>query len=169
MAEGFVPFATWFGVAPVCGDQPVIAEAELVDVMIDETLACDTMVDEPDAIDEVLADVRRFRAAVADALQVAVCDLLQEIAIDVVARELQLAPVDVRAVVERARQRYDAETVLAIRVNPHDRAALGGEYANVVDDTTLRRGDVVLEVRSGTIDASLGVRLDRAIGRTAPQ
>ena len=52
------------------------------------------------ALEEALADIRRFRAALADALDVRI-EVAADIAAGVLARELRLAPADLRAIVAR--------------------------------------------------------------------
>lgn len=109
--------------------------------------------------DDAYRAVRCFRAALADALDVAVAALLEDIAACVVARELRLAPADVAAIVARARERFAGEEPVAIRVHPDDAAAIAEVDVAIVADPALRRGDVNVVVKAGTIDASLGARL----------
>ena len=114
--------------------------------------------------DEVAAarEVRLFLARVAEAIESATDMLRNDIAAEVVGRELQLAPADLRAIVERALRRYSLETPVRVRVHPDDLDAVAGEFSTIAD-TELRRGDAVLELHNGTIDASLGVRLDSVL------
>jgi flagellar biosynthesis/type III secretory pathway protein FliH len=113
--------------------------------------------------DETLRAVRRFRAALADALDVAVAALLPAIARDVLARELRLEPADVAAVVRNALDRFDGDRVLSIRANPRDLDALGSTGLTTLSDERLRAGDIFIELRSGTIDATLAARLDSVL------
>jgi len=106
-------------------------------------------------------DVRLFRARIAEALDAAVALLCRDIACDVVARELRLEPADISAIVDRAIQRYECESITQVRVHPADAPALAG--MDVCPDASLRRGDAVLDVAAGTIDVSLGVRLDSVL------
>jgi flagellar biosynthesis/type III secretory pathway protein FliH len=116
---------------------------------------------------EAIRAARRFRAGLSDALEAALPDLLRRIARDVVARELRLAPSDVRAIVASAVDTCADETVLAIRVNPRDLEALCGfELARVGDDA-LEPGDVRLTLQSGTIDLTLSARLEAALAGSA--
>ena len=111
--------------------------------------------------------VRRFRAALADALDVAVQQLLAEIAENVLARELRLAGADVAAVVAKTRERFSNERVLTVRVHPRDRNALRGLEIDAVVDESLAPGDVIAELRSGTIDLRLRARLENALDACA--
>jgi flagellar biosynthesis/type III secretory pathway protein FliH len=123
----------------------------------------------PSDCDEALRAARRFRAALDDALEAAREELLRRIAHDVLARELMLAPADVRAIVEAARKRLQAESVLTIHVHPSDLEVLDGIELDVQADRGLEPGDVRVQVRSGTIDLALAARLDAALcafGRT---
>ena len=106
-----------------------------------------------------IAAVRRFHAALADALDASLDALLREVARDVLARELTIAPADVAAIAARALGRYEGESPLRLRVHPDDVAELSGAVHNVVADGGLRRGDVAIDLRAGTIDATLGARL----------
>ena len=112
---------------------------------------------------ELLREVRLFRARVAEAVDLAAATLLQDIAADVVGRELELAPVAIERIVDRALARYLAEEPLRIRVHPDDAAALREAPIAVEADPRLRRGDAAVDLRNGTVDASLGVRLDEAV------
>ncbi|HXB82679.1 MAG TPA: FliH/SctL family protein [Candidatus Acidoferrum sp.] len=112
--------------------------------------------------------VRRFRAALADALDVAVQQLLAEIAENVLARELRLAGPDVAAIVAKTRERFSNERVLTVRVHPRDRNALGALEIDAVLDESLSPGDVIAELRSGTIDLRFRARLESALDGCAP-
>jgi flagellar biosynthesis/type III secretory pathway protein FliH len=122
---------------------------------------------EPSPDDELIADVcarvRRFRAMLDDALDRTLADLLREIAVDVVGRELLLAPADLAAIVRRARDRC-AEIPVAVRVHPSQQL-LGDFDVPVLPDPLLRSGDVQIELRSGSIDARLGVRIEQMLVR----
>ncbi len=112
-----------------------------------------------------LSEVRRFHAALADALDLALEGLLRDLACDVLARELSLAPADVAAIAARALARYANDSPLRIRVHPEELFRLDGFEVPVVADSELRRGDVAIDVRCGTIDAGLGARLQCALER----
>ena len=99
-------------------------------------------------------DARLFRARLADALDDALARLLREVAADVLARELRLAPCDVRELARRALERAPA---VRLRVAPAD---AGGDYGlPVAVDPALHAGDAVFELDGGALDARLGVRL----------
>ncbi|MBV8147686.1 MAG: hypothetical protein JO092_01185 [Candidatus Eremiobacteraeota bacterium] len=117
---------------------------------------------EPEAT-AVAGEIRRFRAAVADAFEHEVESLLRDVACTVLARELELKPADIEVVVTQARRRHARERIIALRVHPADLEALKHFDLDVLADGTLHRGDVVLELKSGTIDLSLGVRLDAVL------
>ncbi len=112
---------------------------------------------------ETLAAARRFHAGLRDALDVALSELLQRIAHDVLGRELILAGPDIAAIVGSALERFSRENVLSVRVNPRDVDALREFEFEAIVDPAMRRGDVALELRSGTIDLSLSVRLSAAL------
>ncbi|HEY1430005.1 MAG TPA: FliH/SctL family protein [Candidatus Tumulicola sp.] len=114
----------------------------------------------PSDFDDALSSARRFRAAVADALALSLERLVRDIACDVLARELALAPADVASIAARVLDRYFGERPVCVRVHPDDARACESIGVPVVVDGRLRAGDVVLDVRCGSIDASLGARLD---------
>lgn len=109
----------------------------------------------PDDVVAAIRDARLFRARLADAFDDALVWLLRELAADVLARELRLAPCDVAAIARRARE---CAPIVRLRVAPADVAR--GEYGlPVVPDPALHAGDAVFELDGGAFDARLGVRL----------
>ncbi len=110
------------------------------------------------ALREIASQMRRFRAALYDAFEVTRERLLRDIACEVIGRELQVAPADVEAIALRACAQIEAP--LCVRVHPLDVPAFAQWTCGVETDAALHRGDVVLCVNDGTIDAALGVRLE---------
>jgi flagellar biosynthesis/type III secretory pathway protein FliH len=119
-------------------------------------------------LDGVLSEVRRFRAALADAVAFACTALLEDIAASVLARELQLLPADIAAIVAGALARYHEEDPLVIRVHPDDAVAMSALDVTIVADAGVRRADAFIELRCGTIDATLGARLARVLALAPP-
>lgn len=113
---------------------------------VDAPAACETV--------DAVREAKRFRARLADAFDAAAARLLRDLAGDVLARELRLAPCDLSALVARVRARAP---VVRVRVAPEDDSRV--RDVPVVVDETLRAGDAILEVTGGGIDARLGVRL----------
>lgn len=137
-------------------DEPAL---ELVEE--DDTIAAqdDHGDDEPDDDElELAREVRLFHARVIEAVEAAVETLVADIAADVLGRELLLEPADIEAIVDRALQRFAAEEPLRVRVHAEDASRLNCGVP-VAADMRLRRGDAVIELRNGSVDASLGVRL----------
>ncbi|HTX59485.1 MAG TPA: FliH/SctL family protein [Verrucomicrobiae bacterium] len=151
-SDEFVPLASFL--RGVARDAVAVAEAHTAPEPSEEP-------PEPDDSEsfEAVAQARRFRAALADALEVALETLLRDVASLVLARELQLRPADLRAIVAAALERYRGEEPVCVRVHPSEAAVLSDCGLRVAADAALRPGDALLEVRSGTIDASLGARL----------
>lgn len=117
---------------------------------------------------QVLArEIRLFRARLEDELAIALDALLPDVAADVLGRELRLGAIDLQKIVTAAIARYAHEELLRVRVHPDDAASLSGLALGIVCDKTLRRGDAVLELRSGTIDATLGTRLETLLDKAA--
>jgi flagellar biosynthesis/type III secretory pathway protein FliH len=159
MHDAFIPLAQWLAPATAI-DEVAGAASDAGGHAEKEEARTESFDDECAA----LSDVRRFRAALYDALEVALGVLLREIAIDVVGRELALEPCNIERIVERARERYRFEEPLSVRVHPSDLERLPAPYRKMaVADESLRSGDLMLCVRSGTIDATLGARLERVL------
>lgn len=145
---------------------PVPAPAEPV-VAVDEPAVDGIALGENAALEEALADIRRFRAALADALDVRIERLLSDVAAGVLARELHLAPVDLRAIVARELA-LAGEPPVTMYANPNECELLQAYAGCVLADPALRCGDVRIDLRSGTIVATLGCRLERALAAVAP-
>ena len=120
--------------------------------------------DECAPVEAAIDEVKRFQASLADTLEMCVAELMSDIACDILARELLLAPCEVSSIVRRAISSYGADAV-RIRVHPEDAPMCETSNVPIVPDDSLRRGDAVIEARHGTIDASLGVRLERVLAR----
>jgi hypothetical protein len=116
--------------------------------------------DRDDVVSTALRDARLFRARLADVLDDAASRLLRELACDVLARELRIAPCDLAAIVQRVIERAP---VVRVRVAACDvglvAAVLRARGCDVVGDSALAAGDALLEIAGGALDARLGVRL----------
>lgn len=107
---------------------------------------------------EIVREMRLFRARLNELLEESLQSLCADIAAGVLARELQIAPADVAAIAERLATRFLDEQPVRVRVHP-DEVDLVNCGLPVTGDGRLHRGDAVLELRGGVVDASLGVRL----------
>ncbi|MBV8727587.1 MAG: hypothetical protein JO233_07360 [Candidatus Eremiobacteraeota bacterium] len=116
-----------------------------------------------DAIETVLSDARFLRAHLREAVDAAFDDLINDVAAEVVGRELRMQPADIANIIEAAVHRYRFETPVRVRVHPHDMDALADCALEAVPDGDLKRGDVFLELRDGAVDLRLGVRLERLL------
>ena len=110
-----------------------------------------------DAESGLLRDVRLFHASVIEGVEAAIETITGDIAAEILGRELHLAPADIEAIVDRALQRYLADEPLRVRVHPGEAVGLSCGVP-VVGDERLRYGDAVIELRCGSVDATLGVR-----------
>jgi hypothetical protein len=159
MHDAFVPLHVALRpVGPLDTQRQDCSEAQscvLNEESADRHVAATTVDSEP-----VLAEARRFAAALADGIALSLERLVRDIACEVLARELALAPCDVATIAARALHRYLDEEPVRVRVHPDDIAACSALELAVVADRSLRAGDVVLDVRCGSIDASLGARLE---------
>jgi flagellar biosynthesis/type III secretory pathway protein FliH len=117
---------------------------------------------------EAMRAARRFRAALADAIDLALQQMLPEIARELVARELQLGRADVAVIVANAMERFSQERVLSLRAHPSELEALATLEIPSVADPSLQPGDVILELHSGTIDLRMEARLEAILSACAP-
>jgi flagellar biosynthesis/type III secretory pathway protein FliH len=152
MADDFVPLAVFLRPAtPAVAPEPAVACVPLL----------------PEECAEAIRAARRFRAALADVLDVTVGRLLREIAHGVFARELRIEPANVVALVTDALDRFGNERALSIRAHPDDLDALADFEIGSVGDNALQRGDLIFELHSGTIDLRMPARLDAALAACA--
>lgn len=120
--------------------------------------------DEPDAEDAPLAgEARRFYAHVREELERCVQNLLERIARDVLARELQCEPVATRELVARAYREWAASEPLRVRVHPDDAAGCKNGPLPVFEDAAVARGGAMLELRTGVVDVRLETRLQTVL------
>jgi flagellar biosynthesis/type III secretory pathway protein FliH len=157
MSDAFVPLALFL--RPPIAREPAIEPAPPAPAEAAITPAAES--------DEAIRAARRFRAALADALDLRVHQLLSAIAREVLARELRLGAADVAAIVSGARDRFEVEKILRVRAHPADRDALADLELALVADAALQPGDILLELRSGTIDLRLRARLEAALAACA--
>lgn len=163
MPDEFVPLHLALAKPANADASPACAEIESESTPLDAGAAETTAGDALTA--QLGSEIRRFRAALADALQAQLADLLRDIACDVLARELELAPADVATIAAVALDRFASEAPLRLRANPADVPALAGAAVPPSPDPSLRRGDLVVELQHGTIDARLGMRLSAILDR----
>ncbi len=158
MPENFRTLAELLGPAPSerVADSPCDEDDAIADCGTEDTAVWG------EEMAELAREVRLFRAHVAEAVDAALETLLADIAAEVLARELLLAPVDVQQIVERAVRRFDGERTLRIRVHPDEVQRVESEVP-VIADSTLRRGDAAIELCNGSVDVSLGVRLEAVL------
>ena len=122
----------------------------------------------PEDCAEAMRAARRFRAALADAIDVALLQMLPDIAREVLARELRLGPADVAVIVANAMERLRPERVLSLRAHPSELEALAALDVPSIADPSLQLGDVILELHSGTIDLRMDARLEAILSACAP-
>ena len=115
-----------------------------------------------------LHDVALFRATLREMLESRTHELLAKLAEDILARELVLAPPDIRALVTRALADCDAREVLEIRLAPHDAARFPLSDVAIRVDAGLVAGEMVIETRSGTFESRLPVRVAHMLEAIAP-
>lgn len=158
-AEAFVPLHRYlFGgrdevSEPAAAVSPGSADESPDDVAVSESVRAE---------DEVLREVRLFRARLTEAFEDARDALVGELAYAVLGRELRLASADVGTIAARILAEHPAATPVRLRVAPED-AAAADVPVPVVADAALAPGDAVLEFANGFVDARLGIRVARLL------
>jgi len=122
----------------------------------------DELVQDSSALEDFVDSLALARLAALEAFERAVPRLLAAFAQDVLARELTLAPVDIDRLVAVARKRMAAEEPVAVWVASDDAPRFSCGLP-VRCDPALRRGDLVVEVRDGEVDARFALRVAQAI------
>ncbi|HEV3156965.1 MAG TPA: FliH/SctL family protein [Candidatus Baltobacteraceae bacterium] len=98
------------------------------------------------------------RALVYESYERSRVSLLEQLADAVLGRELTLEPIEINELAQRIwESARDAEPIV-LRVHPDDAVALDATELPVRSDRSLQRGDLVLELRDGEIDARYAVR-----------
>lgn len=115
------------------------------------------------ALSEVVSKARRFRAALAEALDLAVQPMLKEIAREVLGRELKLRPADITAIVARIRDRSASNDLVSVRARSENLDAIQALGFAAMSDDTLPRGRVHIELHSGTIDMTMPAKLEAVL------
>ncbi len=106
----------------------------------------------------VVRELTLLRLAALEAYARAKDGLLEALARDVLARELELSPVDLERLVRAGLARFSGHEPLALRVSASDAASLSVDIP-VTIDPALGAGDLVIELRDGVADARFAVRL----------
>jgi flagellar biosynthesis/type III secretory pathway protein FliH len=162
-SDEFVPLTIFL--RPV--EPPVQSTPMCAIERVDADLARPQYVQDSDELAETLSEVRCFRAALADALEVAAQNLLPAIARDVLGRELRIEPADLNVVVAEAIERFGREQVLVVRARSDEIDAMDWLGVELAADDRLARGDAEIELRSGTIDMRLHARLESLLANVA--
>ncbi len=105
------------------------------------------------------SEIVRLRARAAELAEAEAESLLQLIASQVLVREFELAPVDVRALVERVRAEWETEHDVRFRVAPQDVERLRDLGERLEPDPALQPGDLQVVFANGLVDLRLGTRL----------
>ena len=111
---------------------------------------------------DVGAELARLHLAAAEALERRAAALLEGLARDVLARELQLAPVDLRTLAADALASFRNDVPFAFVLSPEDADRFASALP-VRADPSLRSGDLIVEVRDGAYESHLSFRLASAV------
>ncbi|GAC1415054.1 MAG: hypothetical protein NVSMB5_03800 [Candidatus Velthaea sp.] len=145
----FVSFAELLAPAPVAipiDEAPVIEAAAIAQAPV-----C-----EPETRDALRA-ARVFHATLADAFDALLARLVRDLCAEILARELNLQPVEVSGIAQRLLVERAHDGPLRLHVATADAHVACG--VPVVVDRSLQPGDAVLECANGSVDARLGIRL----------
>jgi flagellar biosynthesis/type III secretory pathway protein FliH len=107
-------------------------------------------------LSEAINEVMRLRARAAEAFERKAEDMLADLAMTVLGRELRTAPADLAAIVAQMRARMGEESAVVIRVAPEEAHFIDGP---VKPDPNLSYGDLVFDVEDGELDLRLGTRI----------
>jgi flagellar biosynthesis/type III secretory pathway protein FliH len=114
--------------------------------------------------DEILQELVLARLAALEAYERLTPSLLEALARDVLGRELALAPADLNRLAGELCEAAAGEEPVALIVAPDDAPAIACRLP-VRTDIALRRGDLILEVRDGEIDARFNLRIAGVLER----
>ncbi len=160
----FVPLARWLrdarppSTAPAAECEPAASEAPAAPEAhgAGDGPACEGV------LETLAAELALLRVAACESFEDAVRRLLERLAREVLGRELALAPCDLGALLAAARAELEAHEPLCLVTAPGERQEWPRPFQHR-SDPSLSRGDLYIEVRDGAFDASLNVRLRRAL------
>ena len=115
---------------------------------------------------DLLHEVALMRLAAVESFEHAKNTLLATLAQEVLARELVLAPVDVEALAARVLASFADLEPVTIAVSPSDAERVAATVPMRID-SALAAGDLILDVRAGTIESRFAFRLQSALDRAA--
>jgi flagellar biosynthesis/type III secretory pathway protein FliH len=107
-------------------------------------------------LSESINEVMRLRARAAEAFERKAEDMLADLAMAVLGRELRSERADLAAIIAQMRARLGEESPVIIRIAPEEAHLVEGP---VKPDESLAYGDLVFEVEDGELDLRLGTRI----------
>jgi len=113
-------------------------------------------------LDALAGDLALVRAAAHEAFERASARLLRGLADEVLGRELALAPCDTAALVRRFLAELSAYEPLALAISAADAGRVRIPLP-VRIEPNLRAGDAIVEVRDGTFESQLALRLESVV------
>jgi hypothetical protein len=115
---------------------------------------------------EIVRELVLMRLAALEAYERARSRLLESLARDVLARELELAPADIAALAKRALEAFAEHEPLTLVLAPQDAGRVAAALPVRVD-SALEPGDLVVEVRDGEIESRFLFRARGALEAAA--
>jgi flagellar biosynthesis/type III secretory pathway protein FliH len=107
-------------------------------------------------LSESINEVMRLRARAAEAFERKAEEMLADLAMAVLGRELRSERADLAAIIAQMRARLGEESPVIIRIAPEEAHLVEGP---VKPDESLAYGDLVFEVEDGELDLRLGTRI----------
>jgi flagellar biosynthesis/type III secretory pathway protein FliH len=110
-------------------------------------------------------DLALLRLAAYEAFERSAARLLRTLALDVLGRELLVAPADLEALAAQALAAFAAAEPVGLAVSPHDAERVRTPLPLRVDPS-LEAGDLVVDVRDGAFESRFAFRLESALARS---
>jgi flagellar biosynthesis/type III secretory pathway protein FliH len=114
------------------------------------------------AHENTIAELVRMRLFALEAFERGVESLLASFARDVLARELAIAPADLRALASQALAAFHRDEPIRLVVAPADAARITSPLPLRVDPS-LQAGDLVVEVAAGAFESPLAFRFSSSV------
>jgi len=174
VAEGFVPLANFVlgardvaQAAPptITYGPPTAPELELIAEAALASAASQADAGQTHAQATFTQELVLLRLATIEAYERTTRRLLDALAVEVLGRELALAPADCEAIAAALLARFDDFDPIALAVSPADADRIRAPLAIRIDPS-LGPGDLAIEVRDGVVESSFLMRLDGAVERS---
>jgi hypothetical protein len=117
---------------------------------------------------DIVASLGLMRLAALEACERAVERATRSFAVELLARELLLAPADIEAIVKSALASFARHEPIEIVISASDAERVRAPLPTRIDPA-LVAGDLVVIVRDGALESTFGFRLEDALARAVAQ